>query len=144
VFLAVLRRPLVASTFDEGFARATGQRPALVGLALVALSAAAAVTAFDAVGAIIVIAMFTCPPAAARLMTDRLWTQVGLSTVFAALSAVAGYVLAGYGPLWLGGQNSVSAAGMIPAVTATPDSRRRDAARALARRPVSPRLKAWT
>lgn len=115
--LAVLRRPLVAATFDEGFARATGQRPGAVGLTLVALSAAAAVAAFESVGAIIVIAMFTCPPAAARLMTDRLWTQVWLSALLAALSAVLGYVLAGYGPLWLGGQHSVSAAGMIAVVS---------------------------
>jgi manganese/zinc/iron transport system permease protein len=116
LFLAVLRRPLVAATFDEGFARATGQRPTLTGLALVALSAAAAVAAFEAVGAIIVIAMFTCPPATARLLTDRLWTQVWLSAAIAALAAALGYVLAGYGPLWLGGQHSVSAAGMIAVV----------------------------
>ncbi|WP_176556272.1 metal ABC transporter permease [Rubellimicrobium rubrum] len=117
LFLAVLRRPLVASTFDEGFARATGQRPSLLSLGLVALSAASAVTAFQAVGAIIVIAMFVVPPATARLLTDRLWTQVGLSAVIAALAAILGYVLAGYGPLWLGGQHSVSAAGMIAVVS---------------------------
>ncbi len=116
LFLAILRRPLTAATFDEGFARATGQRPTLLGLGLVALSAAAAVTAFQAVGAIIVIAMFTCPPATARLLTDRLWTQVRLSALIAALSATLGYVLAGYGPLWLGGEHSVSAAGMIAVV----------------------------
>jgi manganese/zinc/iron transport system permease protein len=117
LFLAILRRPLVASTFDEGFARATGQRPALMSLALVALSAAAAVTAFDAVGAIIVIAMFTCPPATARLLTDRLWPQVWLSAGLAALAAVLGTILAGHGPLWFGGQNAVSAAGMIAVVS---------------------------
>jgi manganese/zinc/iron transport system permease protein len=116
LFLAVLRRPLVAATFDEGFARATGQRPALVGLGLVTLSAAAAVTAFEAVGAIIAIAMFVVPPATARLLTDRLWPQVALSAGVACLSAVLGYVLAGYGPLWLGGQHSVSAAGMMAVV----------------------------
>ena len=66
------------------------------------VAAVAAVAAFDAVGSIIVIAMFICPPAAARLMTDRLGRQVGWSVVFAAISAVLGYVLAGYGPLWLG------------------------------------------
>ena len=67
-------------------------------------------------GAIIVIAMFTCPPATARLLTDRLWTQVWLSAAIAAMSATLGYVLAGYGPLWLGGEHSVSAAGMIAVV----------------------------
>ena len=37
--------------------------------------------------------------------------------VFAVLSAVVGYVLAGYGPLWLGSENAVSAAGMIATVS---------------------------
>jgi manganese/zinc/iron transport system permease protein len=77
----------------------------------------AAVAAFDAVGSIIVIAMFICPPAAARLMTNRLGVQVWWSVAFATLSAVLGYVFAGYGPLWFGSENAVSAAGMIAAVS---------------------------
>ncbi|TBX15984.1 metal ABC transporter permease [Nioella sediminis] len=112
-FIWLFWRPLKISTFDEGFAQVMGMRTNLIGLSLVAVSALAAVAAFDAVGSIIVIAMFICPPAAARLMTDRLGAQVGWSVVFATLSAVLGYVLAGYGPLWLGAEDSVSAAGMI-------------------------------
>jgi manganese/zinc/iron transport system permease protein len=50
-------------------------------------------------------------------MTDRLGLQVWWSVAFATLSAVLGYVLAGYGPLWLGAQNAVSAAGMIATVS---------------------------
>ena len=95
-------RPLVLSTFDEGFARTLGLPVRAIGVGLVSLAAMAAVAAFDAVGSIIVIAMFICPPAAARLMTDRLGTQIWWSLGFATLSAVLGYVLAGYGPLWLG------------------------------------------
>ncbi|WP_417603855.1 metal ABC transporter permease [Primorskyibacter flagellatus] len=116
-FIRLLWRPLKISTFDEGFARAQGVPATLLGLALVVTAASAAVAAFDAVGSIIVIAMFICPPAAARLMTERLETQIWWSVAFACLSAVLGYVLAGYGPLWLGGQNSVSAAGMIATVS---------------------------
>ncbi|MBT8414352.1 MAG: metal ABC transporter permease, partial [Boseongicola sp.] len=84
---------------------------------LVIASALAAVAAFDAVGSIIVIAMFICPPAAARLMTDRLGAQVAWSVAFALASAIIGFVLAGYGPLWIGGTNAVSAAGMIATVS---------------------------
>jgi manganese/zinc/iron transport system permease protein len=113
LFVGLLWRPLKLSTFDEGFARSVGIPVTALGLALVVVAAVAAVAAFDAVGSIIVIAMFICPPAAARLMTDRLGRQVGWSVVFAVLSAVLGYVLAGYGPLWLGANNAVSAAGMI-------------------------------
>lgn len=117
VFVWLFWRPLKISTFDEGFAAQVGIPVRGLGLALVVLSALAAVAAFDAVGSIIVIAMFICPPAAARLMTNRLEHQIAWSLLFALLSAVLGYVLAGYGPLWLGSANAVSAAGMIATVS---------------------------
>ncbi len=113
LFTWLFWRPLKISTFDEGFARTVGIRANLLGMALVITAAIAAVAAFDAVGSIIVIAMFICPPAAARMMTNRLEMQITWSVVFAVASAVLGYVLAGYGPLWLGGADAVSAAGMI-------------------------------
>jgi manganese/zinc/iron transport system permease protein len=117
LFIAVLWRPLAISTFDEGFARSLGLPVSALGLALVIVSAIAAVAAFDAVGSIIVIAMFICPPAAARMMTDRLAVQVGWSMLFAVISAILGYVIAGYGPLWLGYADAVSAAGMIATIS---------------------------
>lgn len=117
VFLFVFWRPLKISTFDEGFARTVGMRTDLLGLALVIVSAIAAVAAFDAVGSIIVIAMFICPPAAARLMTNRLEWQISWSVLFAAIAAIVGYVLAGYGPMWVGSVHAVSAAGMIATVS---------------------------
>jgi manganese/zinc/iron transport system permease protein len=113
LFIALLWRPLKIATFDEGFARTIGIPTGPLGLALVIVSAIAAVAAFDAVGSIIVIAMFICPPAAARMMTNDLGAQVAWSAGFAAMAAILGYVLAGYGPLWLGFDSSVSAAGMI-------------------------------
>ncbi len=113
----VFWRPLAISTFDEGYAASIGVPVSLLGLGVVVAAAIAAVAAFDAVGSIIVIAMFICPPAAARLMTNRLGIQVAWSLGFAAISAILGYVLAGYGPLWFGLDNSVSAAGMIATVS---------------------------
>lgn len=110
-------RPLKLSTFDEGFARTVGIPVVLVSFGLVMASAVAVVSAFDAVGSIIVIAMLVCPPASARLMTNRLELQILWSIVFAASSAVLGYVLGGYGPLWLGSDYSVSAAGTIATVS---------------------------
>ena len=103
-------KELALTTFDPGHASAIGLPTGLIG-------AVAAVAAFDAVGSIIVIAMFVCPPAAARLMTDRLGRQVAWSLLFAAVSALAGYVLAGYGPGWFGRADAVSAAGMIAVVS---------------------------
>ncbi len=113
----VFWRPLKLATFDEGFAKSLGLPTTLIGLGIVVMAALAAVAAFDAVGSIIVIAMFICPPTAARLMTNRLETQIAWSMFFACISAVLGYILAGYGPLWIGASASVSAAGMIATVS---------------------------
>lgn len=117
LLVALFWRPLKISTFDEGFAHALGLPTRLISFALVIAAAVAAVAAFDAVGSIIVIAMFICPPAAARLMTNSLERQVAWSILFAILSAVLGYVLAGYGPGWFGASNAVSAAGMIATIS---------------------------
>ena len=117
VLMIVFWRWLKIATFDAGFAEALGIPVGPLGFGLVITAAVAAVAAFDAVGSIIVIAMFICPPAAARLMTNRLGQQIWWSVGFASLSAILGYVFAGYGPLWFGQENAVSAAGMIAAVS---------------------------
>lgn len=134
VLTALFWKELSLSTFDPGHAAAIGLPTGLIGFGLVTATAVAAVAAFDAVGSIIVIAMFVCPPASARMMTDRLGRQVGWSMGFAAVSAILGYVLAGYGPGWLGQPDAVSAAGMsatvagaILALAATFGPRRRRA-----------------
>jgi manganese/zinc/iron transport system permease protein len=109
----VFWRVLVMASFDAGHAAVLGLPVGLISLGIVAATAMAAVAAFTAVGSILTIAMLICPPATARLMTNRLGVQVFLSLIIAALSAVLGYVLAGQGPLWLGLPGAVSAAGMI-------------------------------
>ncbi len=116
VTIALIWRPLTLASFDEGFARSIGLPVRMISAGLVALAALAAVAAFSAVGSILVISMLVCPPAAARLLTTSVGAQVGLSLILAALSAVLGYVIAGYGPLWIGLPASVSAAGMIAVV----------------------------
>jgi manganese/zinc/iron transport system permease protein len=75
------------------------------------------VAAFEAVGSILVVAMLVCPAATARLLTDRLSLQIVLSTVLGVIAGAGGYVLAAFGPAWFGGTGSLSAAGMIAAVT---------------------------
>ncbi|MEC9434322.1 MAG: metal ABC transporter permease [Pseudomonadota bacterium] len=116
---ALFWKELALSTFDPGHAAAVGLPTGLIGFGLVAVTAVAAVAAFDAVGSIIVIAMFVCPPAAARMMTDRLGRQVAWSLGFAAIASVLGYVLAGYGPGWIGRADAVSAAGMTATAAGT-------------------------
>lgn len=113
----LFRRPLTLVTFDPVFARTQGVPVMMVSIGLTAATALAAVAAFQAVGSILTIAMLIVPAATARVLTRTLRSQILLSLAFAILAANLGYVLAGYGPLWLGMSFTVSAAGMIATVS---------------------------
>jgi manganese/zinc/iron transport system permease protein len=117
LLIIVFFKELRITSFDPGLARALGFRPGLVEAGLMCAVAAAAVAAFEAVGSILVIAMFICPAATARILTDKLSTQIWMSALVAILSACGGYGLAVTAPYYLGVTESVSASGMI-AVTA--------------------------
>jgi len=111
--VAAFWKELKIASFDPDLASALGFPAGAINLGLMFLVGVVAVASFEAVGSILVIAMFICPAAAARLLTDRLGAQVTLSLVFAAISAIGGYILAAFGPIWLGSQHSVAASGMI-------------------------------
>jgi len=117
VFVALFFKELRLVTFDADYARSIGLPATAIGFGVILAAAFAAVTAFSAVGSILVIAMFICPAAAARLLTNDLTTQIWLSVAIAALSAILGFIAAGHAPLWLGFQSTVSAAGMIAVVS---------------------------
>jgi manganese/zinc/iron transport system permease protein len=106
-------KELKLASFDPGLATSLGFPAGVVNMGLMLLVGAVAVAAFAAVGSILVVAMFICPAAAARLLTRRLAVQLWLSQAFAALAAVGGYVLAAFGPQLLGGEHSLAASGMI-------------------------------
>ena len=67
------------------------------------------VAAFDAVGAIIVVALFTAPPSAALLLSSRLSYVLILASLFGVIAAIAGYFLA----IWMNG----SIAGAMALIT---------------------------
>lgn len=115
-FVLLLYKELKLVSFDAAFADSLGFPSRWVGFALVFMTAVAAVAAFDAVGSILVIAMFICPAATARMLTDRLARQLWISAAVSVIAGVAGYFLAAFAPLWLGTAGSVSAAGMIALV----------------------------
>ena len=87
-------KELRLSTFDPGLATALGLRADWIQFVLMGVTAATLVAAFESVGAILVIAMLIVPAATARLLTDHLGTMLILSLLIAALSALAGHVLA--------------------------------------------------
>lgn len=90
-FVFLFYKELKVSTFDAGLAAAMGFSPVLVHYLLMGVVSVTVVGAFDSVGAILVVALLTAPPAAAYLLTDRLSAMMGLSVGVGAASAVLGY-----------------------------------------------------
>lgn len=107
-------RLLRATLFDRPFTKARGLRPGLVRGALLVLTTGTVVASFEALGSILVIALLTCPPAAARLLTRGLGSYVALSAALGASAGVIGYGFATRGaPLFIGG--TIDASGCVAA-----------------------------
>jgi manganese/zinc/iron transport system permease protein len=94
VIVAVLYRILLVSSFDPSLATSYRYFPALVQLVLMGLTSFVVVSAFQAVGAILVIALLILPGATAYLCANRLPMILLLAGVHALLSSVFGVRLA--------------------------------------------------
>jgi len=109
VFLTLFYKELKLATFDAGLAATLGFLPGVLHYALMGLVSLTAVTAFDAVGSILVVALMIGPPATAYLLTDSLAVMLGLSAGIGAACAVGGY--------WLAHAFDVSIAGSMATAT---------------------------
>ena len=87
-------KELKVSTFDAGLASAMGLSPVIMHYGLMTISSITTVGAFDAVGAILVIALMIAPAATAYLLTNDLKKMLLLSVLFGVSSAILGYWLA--------------------------------------------------
>jgi manganese/zinc/iron transport system permease protein len=94
LLVLVFFKELRLAAFDPNLAAAQGIPAGAVHYALMAVTAATLVAAFESVGSILVIAMLIVPAATASLLTDRLWVMLVLSLVVAAVSALAGHAAA--------------------------------------------------
>ncbi len=92
--IALFYKELKLATFDPALALALGFAPGLVHYGLMTLVSVTAVGAFNAVGAVLVVALMIAPPATAYLVTDRLGRLLVASVVIGVASAIAGYWLA--------------------------------------------------
>lgn len=84
-------KELKATTFDPGFAHTIGIPPKLISRLVLIAVAVTAVTAFESVGAILVITLLIVPAATAYLLTDRLWLMIAVTVTIGWLAAIAGY-----------------------------------------------------
>ena len=90
-------KELLVSAFDPTLARSMGIRARWIHFGLMAWLSVTVVTASEAVGSILVVAMLIIPGATALLLTDRLWKAFALTLVHTALSVVIGFHVG----LWL-------------------------------------------
>lgn len=107
LFVGLFYKELKLATFDAALARALGFAPGVLFYALLMLTSATAVAAFDAVGVVLFIAFVIVPPSAAYLLTDRLWLMLVYGAAIAVLSSIAGYALAVAWNVSIGGMMAV-------------------------------------
>ena len=112
LFVGLFFKELKVASFDPALATASGFSASALHLGLMVLVAVTTVASFEAVGSVLVVAMFVVPPAAALLLTDRLGVMVVLSVLFAVASAAAGHTAAVTVPGWFG-FGSTGTAGMM-------------------------------
>ncbi|GIO27305.1 metal ABC transporter permease [Ornithinibacillus bavariensis] len=84
------------TSFDPALAASLGIPVVFMHYLFMSLVSITTVASFDAVGAIMVVAMLITPAAAAYLWTDKLSVMLLLSALFGVVSAVAGYYIAAW------------------------------------------------
>jgi len=94
VLLFAFFKELKISTFDAGLATSLGFSPLIIHYGLMSVASITTVGAFDAVGAILVVALMIAPAATAYLLTTNLKKMIVLACIFGVFSAISGYWVA--------------------------------------------------
>lgn len=95
--IAVFYKELLVTSFDAGLSKSLGMRTGVWHYALMGALAIVVVAAFEAVAAILAVAMLIVPPMFAGQLSERLPTRLVLTVLHAALTALIGYHLS----VWL-------------------------------------------
>jgi len=94
LLVLVFYKELKLTTFDPGLGDALGFRSTWMHYLLMTAVALTCVAAFEAVGAILVVAFLIIPAATAALITQRLSSMIRCSVLVGVVTAVTGYGLA--------------------------------------------------
>jgi len=97
LLIALFYKELLVSSFDSGLAFSLGINATVVHYGLMCWLSVVVVSAFESVGAILVIAMLILPGATASLLAEKLLPIMCLTVLDAALSTILGIHLA----IWL-------------------------------------------
>ena len=94
IYIVLFYKELKIVTFDSALATAIGISPIIVHYSLMTLVSVTTVGAFNAVGAILVVALMIVPPSTAYFWVEDLKKMIIWSTIFGALSAIIGFLIA--------------------------------------------------
>jgi manganese/zinc/iron transport system permease protein len=97
VLATIFYKELLVTSFDPALARSLGIRAGVWHYGLMAVLSIVIVSVFEAVGAILAVAMLVVPPMFAAQLSDRLPVRFALVFLHAALSSLLGYQLS----VWL-------------------------------------------
>jgi manganese/zinc/iron transport system permease protein len=114
-FVGLFYKELKLATFDAALAKALGFAPGVLFYALLMLTSATAVAAFEAVGVVLFIAFVIVPPSAAYLLTDRLGLMLVYGIAISIASSVTGYHLAVAWNVSIGGMMAVMTGAFLTA-----------------------------
>lgn len=95
-FVLLFYKELTLSIFDHDFAYVVGFSPALLYYGLMFLTSITAVSAFDVVGSVVVVALMITPPATAYLLVNRLEQMIMLSVLLSMVTGLFGYMAAAW------------------------------------------------
>lgn len=93
LFVLVTYTALKIRLFDETFAKTIGINVALIDLVLMTLVSLTAVTSFESVGSILVIALMATPGMTARCFTNKFSTLLIASALIAVFNSILGYYI---------------------------------------------------
>lgn len=94
LFLAVFFPSLKVTTFDPRFATSVGIRTGTVNTAFMFLVSVTVTAAFNAAGAILVLALMVIPPATAFLLSRSLGAMLAATATIAVVGALSGFWMA--------------------------------------------------
>lgn len=94
IFILLLYKELSLTSFDENFSLVIGLPAGAINLALMSMVSYTTVSSFEAVGAILVVALLVVPPATAFLWTKKLTSLIKLTVAIGIFIAITGYYMA--------------------------------------------------
>ncbi|HMP83688.1 MAG TPA: metal ABC transporter permease, partial [Verrucomicrobiota bacterium] len=113
LWIVLFYKELLVSSFDAALAFSLGINATLVHYCLMGWLSVVVVSAFESVGAILVVAMLILPGATASLLSHRLPVIMALTALHSALSAVLGFHLATWLEFSIAGAMVVAGAGVF-------------------------------